>query len=127
MSSTVAILESPTGPDRRVPTWAAGLVAGLSRDLPTVVTRDDLAGRLVEVGADRTVDSAVHELRRLGWLVTLPLHGVWGFVPPGVGEVLDPTLVCGLGALVTPMLASCSAARRPLGISATSIAIPAHR
>ena len=90
MSSTVAILESPTGPDRRVPTWAAGLVAGLSRDMPTVVTRDDLAQRLVEVGMDRTVDSAVHELRRLGWLVTLPLHGVWAFVPPGVGEVLDP-------------------------------------
>jgi AbiEi antitoxin C-terminal domain len=90
MSSTVAILESPTGPDRRVPTWAAGLVAGLSRDMPTVVTRDDLAERLVEVGVDRTVDSAVHELRRLGWLVTLPVHGVWAFVPPGVGELLDP-------------------------------------
>ncbi len=62
----------------------------LSRDMPTVVTRDDLAQRLVEVGMDRTVDSAVHELRRLGWLVTLPFHGVWAFVPPGVGEVLDP-------------------------------------
>jgi AbiEi antitoxin C-terminal domain len=90
MSSTVATLESPTGPDRRVPTWAAGLVAGLSRDLPAVLTRDDLSDRLVEAEADRTVDSAVHELRRLGWLVTLPLHGVWAFVPPGVGEVLDP-------------------------------------
>jgi hypothetical protein len=90
MSSTAVTLESPTGPDRRVPTWAAGLVAGLSRDLPAVLTRDDLAERLVEAAADRTVDSAVHELRRLGWLVTLPLHGVWAFVPPGVGEVLDP-------------------------------------
>jgi hypothetical protein len=90
MGSTAATLESPTGRDRRVPTWAAALVAGLSRDLPTVLTRDDLAERLVETAADRTVDSAVHELRRLGWLVTLPLHGVWAFVPPGVGEVLDP-------------------------------------
>ncbi len=90
MSSTVTTLESPTGPDRRVPTWAAALVAGLARDLPTVLTRGDLADRLVAARADRTADSAVHELRRLGWLVTLPLHGVWAFVPPGVGEVLDP-------------------------------------
>ena len=90
MGSTIAILESPTGLDRRVPTWAAGLVAGMSRELPAVLTRDDLAERLVQAGADRTVDLAVHGLRRLGWLVTLPLHGVWAFVPPGVGEVLDP-------------------------------------
>ena len=90
MSSTVAAMVSRTGPDRRVPSWAAALVAGLSRDQPSVVTRADMTERLADTETARSVDSAVRELRRLGWLVGLPVHGVWAFVPPGVGEVLDP-------------------------------------
>lgn len=89
MGSTASVA-TRTGPDRRVPSWAAALVAGLSRDEPKVVTRADVAERLTEAVSDRSVDSAVHELRRLGWLVGLPIHGVWAFVPPGVGEILDP-------------------------------------
>ncbi len=92
MSSTAAAVVSRTGPDRRVPSWAAALVAGLSRDQPSVVTRADITERLADTGTARSVDSAVHELRRLGWLVGLPVHGVWAFVPPGVGEVLDPNI-----------------------------------
>jgi len=78
--------------DRRVPTWASGLVAGLSRDLPAVVTREDLADRLAEVGSDRSVDTTIDELRRLGWLVGLPIQGTWAFIPPGQDAVADPYL-----------------------------------
>jgi hypothetical protein len=59
---------SPVGAGRRVPGWAADLVAGLARDRPSVVTRSDVAERLVETGSDRDVDATVSELRRLGWL-----------------------------------------------------------
>jgi hypothetical protein len=81
---------SPVGAERRVPTWAAGLLAGLARELPSVVTREDIAQRLEEVGSDRDVDRTVSELRRLGWLATLRVHGAWAFVPPGQEEVVDP-------------------------------------
>lgn len=80
------------GIGRRVPTWASGLVAGLSRDRPAVVTRDDVADRLTEVGHDRDVDATVNELRRLGWLVGLPIQGTWAFIPPGEDAVADPYL-----------------------------------
>ena len=83
-------LRSPRGAERRVPSWAAGLVAGLARDLPTVVTRQDVVDRLAEAGSDRDVESAIAELRRLGWLVGLAVHGAWAFIPPGQEEVLDP-------------------------------------
>lgn len=83
-------LRSPLGAERRVPSWAAGLVAGLARDLPVVVTRDDVVDRLAEAGTDRDVESAIAELRRLGWLVGLAVHGAWAFIPPGQEEVVDP-------------------------------------
>ena len=35
-------LTSGVGTDRRIPTWAAGLISGLSRDLPTVLTREEI-------------------------------------------------------------------------------------
>ena len=81
---------SSAGTDRRIPSWAAGLLAGLARDLPTVITREELAGRLAEAGSARDVESTIAELRRLGWLASLPLHGAWAFIPPGQDRVVDP-------------------------------------
>ncbi len=81
------------GSGRRVPGWAADLVEGLARDLPTVVTRADIAQRLTEVGSDRDADSTISELRRLRWLVGLPVHGVWAFLAPGHDDVSDQYLV----------------------------------
>lgn len=77
---------------RRIPSWAAGLVAGLARDQPVVLTRADIADRLAEAGSDRTVDRTIEELRRLGWLSPIGLHGVWAFLPPGQDKVIDPYL-----------------------------------
>lgn len=84
---------SAVGADRRIPTWAAGLLAGLARDQPQVLTRADIAERLAEAGSDRAVDRTIEELRRLGWLSPIGLHAVWAFVPPGQDEVVDPYLV----------------------------------
>lgn len=81
------------GADRRVPSWAAGLVAGLARDQTAVLTRADMAERLAEAGSDRAVDRTIEELRRLGWLSSIGLHAVWAFVPPGQNEVVDPYLM----------------------------------
>jgi len=78
--------------DRRVPGWAKSLVAGLSRDLPMVVTRQEVADRLADAHVDRDVGSTINELRRLGWLVALPVRGAWAFVPPGQAAVSDPYL-----------------------------------
>lgn len=83
---------SPTGADRRIPTWASGLVAGLARDLPPVVTREAVAARLAEVGLERDVNASITELRRLGWLVGLPVKGTWAFIPPGQDAIADPYL-----------------------------------
>lgn len=78
--------------DRKVPTWAARLVSRLSRDRPAVVTRTDLASYMAEIGADRNVDRLASDLQQLGWLSTLHLKGVWGFVPPGESRPNDPYL-----------------------------------
>lgn len=89
-SHTEAAHSARTG--RRVPSWASGLFAELSRDRPAVVTRVDLAERLSEIGSDRDVEATVHELRRLGWLVGLPVQGTWAFIPAGQDAVADPLL-----------------------------------
>jgi hypothetical protein len=83
---------SPLGSDRRIPTWAAGLVGALARELPAVVTRNDLTARLAQAGIDRDPGATVNELRRLGWLVGLPVQGTWAFIPPGQEAVADPYL-----------------------------------
>ena len=92
-----SVEESPGGElpgwDVACRVWAADLVQGLARDLPTVVTRADIAERLTEVGSDRDADSTINELRRLGWLVGLPVHGVWAFLAPGHDDVSDQYLV----------------------------------
>ncbi len=68
------------------------MIAGLARDATTVVTRDDIAERLKEIDNDRDVDASVNELPRLGWLVGLPVHGAWAFIPPGQDSVADAYL-----------------------------------
>jgi len=76
--------------DRRIPGWAAGLLARLARDRPAVVTREDIEADLQESGSSRDVDPTVRELQRLGWLQALHVKGVWAYVPPGEEEVIDP-------------------------------------
>ena len=77
-------------PDRRIPGWAAGLLARLARDRPAVVTREDIEADLTKVGSSRHVDRTVRELQRLGWFKPLHVKGVWAYVPPGEEEVIDP-------------------------------------
>lgn len=89
MSAMKSTILPGKGLDRKVPSWAAGIVGLLSRDLPTVLTRSSIADWLAEAGSNRPVDSAITELRRLGWLVSLPVHGAWGFVPPGQEHIVD--------------------------------------
>ncbi|MGH3441116.1 MAG: type IV toxin-antitoxin system AbiEi family antitoxin [Nitriliruptorales bacterium] len=85
-------MTSPAGPDRRVPGWASALVGGLTRDAPAVVTRGDIGQRSAALGLDRDLDATINGLRRLGWLVALPVKGTWAFVPPGQDAVTDPYL-----------------------------------
>ena len=92
ISAMKSTTSSPVGVDRRVPGWASGVIAGLARDLPAVVTREDAAERMAEAGLNRDVDAVVSELRRLGWLVGLPVQGAWAFIPPGQDAVADPYL-----------------------------------
>ncbi len=85
-------VRSPAGAARRIPTWAARVVSDLARDRPAVVTKDDVAQRLTAAGCTREPDSAIRELRRIGWLVHLPVKGTWAFIPPGEDAVSDPYL-----------------------------------
>lgn len=77
-------------PDRRIPGWASSLLARLSRDRPSVVTRDTVATYLAEVKSQRDVDRTIEGLSRLGWLVSLHLKGTWAYLPPGEEEIIDP-------------------------------------
>jgi hypothetical protein len=94
MELTVGTQEPPVKrsvrPDRRIPGWAAGLLARLARDRPAVVTREDIMADLEQAGSSREVDRTVRELQRLGWFKPLHLKGVWAYVPPGEEEVIDP-------------------------------------
>ena len=95
---TIAALMSTNGEARspvsrrRVPSWAAALFDELSRDAPDVVTRDEIEDLLRATSTGRDVESAVRELRRLGWLVPLPVRGVWAFRPAGHEGSADPYL-----------------------------------
>lgn len=91
-STELSRWRSPVGTERRIPGWARGIVAALSRDEPKVVTRRDVAALLAEAGMARTPNEAIGELRRLGWLVHLGIAGAWTFIPPGQAEVIDPYL-----------------------------------
>lgn len=76
--------------DRRIPGWAAELLASLARDRPAVITREDIEADLKETGSSREVDATIHELRRLGWFKPLHVKGVWTYIPPGEEEIIDP-------------------------------------
>ena len=78
--------------DRRIPRWSALLLARLAQDRPSVLTRDDVAAYLSEIGAERDVTTTIQELVRLGWLTSSHLHGVWFYMPPGQSDVVDPYL-----------------------------------
>src|SRR5258708_14573272 len=80
---------SPLGADRLIPRWAAGVMAGLARDRRKGGSKEDLALRVAEANSERDVDSAIRDLRRLGWLVGLPVQGTWTFIPPGEPAVPD--------------------------------------
>lgn len=80
------------GVARRIPRWAAKLLSRLTQDRPLVITRDALARYLAELGDERPVDRTINDLRRLGWLSSLRLKGVWAFVPLGEPPPNDPYL-----------------------------------
>ena len=77
---------------RPVPRWAAGLISRLSRDRQEVVTRDDVAQYLTEIGSSREPARTVNDLQKLGWLTTLHIKGVWAFAPAGESKEADPYL-----------------------------------
>jgi hypothetical protein len=76
--------------DRRIPRWAAMLLARLAQDRPSVVTRDDIADYLAETDSTREAEKTVNDLVRLGWLNASRRKGVWTYLPPGEDEIIDP-------------------------------------
>lgn len=81
-----------TSDARPIPPWAAGILSRLSRDRPAVVTREQLADYLAELGQVRDLHRTARDLQQLGWLATLHLKGVWAFVPAGESRPTDPYL-----------------------------------
>ena len=92
MNSTAREVSARRSPAPRIPPWAAELVAGLSRDQPAVVTREEITQRLHDLGSSRETDATIRALGRLGWLIRLGRAGTWAFVPPGHDNVNDPYL-----------------------------------
>jgi hypothetical protein len=78
------------GASRPIPSWAADLVAALSRDRPAVVTRADLAAHLRALDSSRDPERTAFELQNLGWFASVHIKGVWAFVPAGEAGVTDP-------------------------------------
>ena len=78
--------------ERRIPGAVAPIVARLTQDQPTTLTRDQLGEYLAETGSRRELESVIRELVALGWLTATPRHGVWAFIVPGEVESNDPYL-----------------------------------
>ena len=78
--------------ERRIPRSVASIVARLTQDQPTTLTRVELDEYLVEAGSNRDLESVLRELVALGWLSSTPRHGVWAFILPGEVESNDPYL-----------------------------------
>lgn len=68
---------------RRIPRWATSIVARLSQDQPTVLSRSEVTAYLDELGDARDVDETIGQLVRLGWLRPTTRRGVWAFLPLG--------------------------------------------
>jgi len=68
------------------------LIDRLSRDRPAVVSRGVLGAYLSELGDERDLERTIRDLQQLGWLSTLHVKGVWGFVPAGEPSPADPYL-----------------------------------
>ena len=62
----------------------------MARERPAVVARRDIVAMLDDAGSPRDADRTVRELQRLGWFKPLHLKGVWAYLPPGEGDVIDP-------------------------------------
>lgn len=77
---------------QRIPLWAAALVARLTQDLPSVLTRADIVAYLDELGMHRELEGTIRALVRLGWLRGTSSHGVWEFLPLGETVSIDPYL-----------------------------------
>ena len=77
---------------RRVPSWAAGLLALLAQDRPVILTVDDIAGYLATVDDRRAPEQAIEALRELHWLTSTAIQGTWAFHPPGETDLADPYL-----------------------------------
>jgi len=78
--------------ERRIPGSVAAIVARLTQDQPTTLTREQLDEYLTEVGSQRVLESVLRELVALGWLISTPRYGVWAFIAPGEVESSDPYL-----------------------------------
>lgn len=76
--------------DRRIPRWAAGLLARWAQDRPNVLTRQNIASYLAELDSERQVDPTIRELVRLGWLTASRRKGAWNYLPPGEDTITDP-------------------------------------
>ena len=77
---------------RRVPRWAAALLADLSAERPPVVTLREIDERLARVELHRDAAVVVEELQRLGWLRRTGVRGAWAFLPPGEDDLTDSYL-----------------------------------
>ena len=77
---------------RRVPRWAAALLADLSAERPPVVTLREIDERLARVELRRDAAVVVEELQRLGWLRRTSVRGAWAFLPPGEDDLTDSYL-----------------------------------
>ncbi len=78
--------------ERRIPRSVALIVARLTQDQPTTVTREQLGEYVEETGSNRDLESVLRELVTLGWLTSTPRYGVWAFIVPGEVESNDPYL-----------------------------------
>jgi hypothetical protein len=69
---------------RTIPPSMAGVLERLEFEQPVLVTSDELARILREVGVRTTVGVVAARLRARGWLLATDRRGVWEFAPAAV-------------------------------------------
>ena len=77
--------------ERRIPGSVASIVARLTQDQPTTLTRDQLGEYLVETGS-RELESVIRELVALGWLTSTHVTGCGPSSRPARLKSNDPYL-----------------------------------